>query len=560
MAQSISIGKQDFAFLRENNCFFVDKTNFIKEWWDNVDEITLLTRPRRFGKTLNMSMLNCFFSNKYADRGDLFEGLSIWKEEKYRSLQGKYPVIFLSFADVKQTNYKDAIQKIKNCIVEAYRNFPQLITWTGFSEGERHQIMAVTSEMDDVTAQDALKNLSAWLEHYYGKKVIILLDEYDTPMQEAYVHGYWEQFTAFIRSLFNASFKTNPYLERALMTGVTRVSKESIFSDLNNLRVITTTSDLYADCFGFTEKEVFDALDNYGMGDKKEIVKQWYDGFTFGQYHDIYNPWSITNYLKEKKLYPYWASTSSNGLVSNLIQAASADIKEKMEDLLNGKEILVTFEQIVFDQLDQDENAIWSLMLASGYLNVNDVEYRGTLLEPWYRLSITNLETKSMFSGMFRGWFKSSHANYNGFVKALLQGSLKEMNIYMNDVALATFSTFDTGKQPSKKSEPERFYHGFVLGLLVELRERYEIKSNRESGYGRYDVMLVPLNESDAAIVIEFKVQDHETEKTLQDTVQIALRQIEDKNYDADLIALGIGSDRIRHYGFAFEGKKVLIG
>lgn len=422
MAQSISIGKQDFAFLRENNCFFVDKTNFIKEWWDNVDDITLLTRPRRFGKTLNMSMLNCFFSNKYADRGDLFEGLSIWKEEKYRSLQGKYPVIFLSFADVKQTNYKDAIQKIKNCIVEAYRNFPQLITWDGFSEGEHRQIMAVTSEMDDVTAQDALKNLSAWLEHYYGKKAIILLDEYDTPMQEAYVHGYWEQFTAFIRSLFNASFKTNPYLERALMTGVTRVSKESIFSDLNNLRVITTTSDLYADCFGFTEKEVFDALDNYGMGDKKEIVKQWYDGFTFGQYHDIYNPWSITNYLKEKKLYPYWASTSSNGLVSNLIQAASADIKEKMEDLLNGKEILVTFdEQIVFDQLDQDENAIWSLMLASGYLNVNDVEYRGTLLEPWYRLCITNLETKSMFSGMFLGWFKASHANYNGFVKALLQ-------------------------------------------------------------------------------------------------------------------------------------------
>ena len=431
MAQSISIGKQDFAFLRENNCFFVDKTNFIKEWWDNVDEITLLTRPRRFGKTLNMSMLNCFFSNKYADRGDLFEGLSIWKEEKYRSLQGKYPVIFLSFADVKQTNYKDAIQKIKNCIVEAYRNFPQLITWDGFSEGERRQIMAVTSEMDDVTAQDALKNLSAWLEHYYGKKAIILLDEYDTPMQEAYVHGYWEQFTAFIRSLFNASFKTNPYLERALMTGVTRVSKESIFSDLNNLRVITTTSDLYADCFGFTEKEVFDALDNYGMGDKKEIVKQWYDGFTFGQYHDIYNPWSITNYLKEKKLYPYWASTSSNGLVSNLIQAASADIKEKMEDLLNGKEILVTFdEQIVFDQLDQDENAIWSLMLASGYLNVNDVEYRGTLLEPWYRLCITNLETKSMFSGMFRGWFKASHANYNGFVKALLPGE-SERNEYL---------------------------------------------------------------------------------------------------------------------------------
>ena len=278
-----------------------------------------VSRPRRFGKTLNMSMLNCFFSRQYAEKGTIFEGLSIWKQEKYRRLQGTYPVIFLSFADVKQNNYQDAVQKIKNIIVDAYRQHRYLEQEECFTQNEKQQMLEITEKMSDVTAQDALKNLSAWLEHYYGKKAIILLDEYDTPMQEAYVHGYWEQFTAFIRSLFNASFKTNPYLERALMTGVTRVSKESIFSDLNNLRVITTTSDLYADCFGFTEKEVFDALDNYGMGDKKEIVKQWYDGFTFGQYHDIYNPWSITNYLKEKKLYPYWASTSSNGLVSNLI-------------------------------------------------------------------------------------------------------------------------------------------------------------------------------------------------------------------------------------------------
>ena len=376
MTSAISIGKQDFASLRENHYFYVDKTDFIRQWWESGDDITLITRPRRFGKTLNMSMLNCFFSRQYAEKGTIFEGLSIWKQEKYRRLQGTYPVIFLSFADVKQNNYQDAVQKIKNIIVDAYRQHRYLEQEECFTQNEKQQMLEITEKMSNVTAQDALKNLSAWLEHYYGKKAIILLDEYDTPMQEAYVHGYWEQFTAFIRSLFNASFKTNPYLERALMTGVTRVSKESIFSDLNNLRVITTTSDLYADCFGFTEKEVFDALDNYGMGDKKEIVKQWYDGFTFGQYHDIYNPWSITNYLKEKKLYPYWASTSSNGLVSNLIQAASADIKEKMEDLLNGKEILVTFdEQIVFDQLDQDENAIWSLMLASGYLNVNAVSY-----------------------------------------------------------------------------------------------------------------------------------------------------------------------------------------
>ena len=561
MGKVVSIGNQGFDRVRERDCFLVDKTNFIKEWWENEDSITLLTRPRRFGKTLNMSMLECFFSNKYSDRGDLFEGLSIWEEEKYRKLQGTYPVIFLSFADVKQTNYKDAVQKIKNSIVEIYQQFRELTLWDGFSEEERHQIACVNQRMDDVTAQDALKNLSAYLLQRYNKKAIILLDEYDTPMQEAYIHGYWDEFTSFIRSLFNSTFKTNPYLERAVMTGITRVSKESIFSDLNNLNVVTTTSDEYATCFGFTEEEVFDALDEMELGDKKEPVKKWYDGFTFGSHRDIYNPWSITNFLDKKQLRPYWASTSSNGLVGKLIRTASADVKEKMEDLLKGEEIVVNFdEQIVFNQLDQNENAIWSLLLASGYLKVEDVDYRGITLEPWYKLSITNLETVSMFSNMFRGWFGSSDANYNAFVRALLKDSLKEMNIYMNDVALETFSSFDTGKHPSKRSQPERFYHGFVLGLLVELRERYEVKSNRESGYGRYDVMLVPLNEADDAIILEFKVYEADEEGSLQETVQSALKQIEEKNYDAELTALGIAKERIRHYGFAFEGKKVLIG
>ena len=560
MAQSISIGKQDFAFLRENNCFFVDKTNFIKEWWDNVDDITLLTRPRRFGKTLNMSMLNCFFSNIYADRGDLFEGLSIWKEEKYRSLQGKYPVFFLSFADVKQTNYKDAIQKIKNCIVEAYRNFPQLITWDGFSEGERRQIMAVTSEMDDVTAQDALKNLSSYLNLLYGKKVLIFLDEYDTPMQEAYIHGYWDEFAGFMRSLFNATFKTNPYLDRAVMTGITRISKESVFSDLNNLTVITTTSDAYADCFGFTEEEVFQSLDQFGMPEKKDLVKQWYDGFCFGTHRDIYNPWSITNYLKEKKLRPYWAATSSNGLISKLLQSASVNMKEELEKLINRQQIVVNFdEQIIFGQLEQDESAAWSLLVASGYLKVEEIEYRGLTLEPWYSLSITNLETVSMFSNMFKSWFAAASANYNEFIKALLNGDVKAMNLYMNDIALATFSNFDAGKHASERSQPERCYHGFVLGLLVEVRDLYEVRSNRESGYGRYDVILIPRNLDRDAMILEFKVKETE-EKTLQETVQKALAQIEIKKYDAELKERGIPKERIRHYGFAFEGKKVLIG
>lgn len=560
MNQTISIGKQDFVSLRENHYFYIDKTDFIRQWWENADDITLITRPRRFGKTLNMNMLNCFFSRQYENRGDLFKGLSIWTDQRYQKLQGSYPVIFISFADVKQNNYKDAIQKIKNIIVDVYRQHRYLNKEDCFTENEKQQMMEITEKMDDVTAQDALKNLSSYLNLLYGKKVLIFLDEYDTPMQEAYINGYWDEFTGFMRSLFNATFKTNPYLERAIMTGITRVSKESVFSDLNNLTVITTTSDQYADCFGFTEEEVFKTLDQFGMSDKKQIVKQWYDGFSFGPFKDIYNPWSITNYLKEKKLRPYWASTSSNGLISKLLQSASANMKTQLEELLNGKQIIVNFdEQIIFGQLEQDENAVWSLLVASGYLKVEEIEYKGMTLEPWYHLAITNLETISMFSNMFKGWFATASANYNEFIKAMLGGNVKAMNLYMNDIALATFSSFDVGKHFSQRSQPERFYHGFVLGLLVEVRDLYEIRSNRESGYGRYDVMLIPKTKENDGIILEFKVKESE-EKMLEETVQTALAQIESKKYDAELLELGVSKEHIRHYGFAFEGKKVLIG
>ena len=560
MNQTISIGKQDFVSLRENHYFYIDKTDFIRQWWENADDITLITRPRRFGKTLNMNMLNCFFSRQYEKRGDLFKGLSIWTDQRYQRLQGSYPVIFISFADVKQNNYKDAIQKIKNIIVDVSRQHRYLNNEECFTENEKQQMMAITEKMDDVTAQDALKNLSSYLNLLYGKKVLIFLDEYDTPMQEAYINGYWDEFTGFMRGLFNATFKTNPYLERAVMTGITRVSKESVFSDLNNLTVITTTSDQYADCFGFTEEEVFKSLDQFGMSDKKQIVKQWYDGFSFGPFKDIYNPWSITNYLKEKKLRPYWASTSSNGLISILLQSASAYMKTQLEELLNGKQIIVNFdEQIIFGQLEQDENAVWSLLVASGYLKVEEIEYKGMTLEPWYHLAITNLETISMFSNMFKGWFATASANYNEFIKAMLGGNVKAMNLYMNDIALATFSSFDVGKHFSQRSQPERFYHGFVLGLLVEVRDLYEIRSNRESGYGRYDVMLIPKTKENDGIILEFKVKESE-EKTLEETVQTALAQIEAKKYDTELLQLGVSKEHIRHYGFAFEGKKVLIG
>lgn len=510
MQKVISIGKQNFVSLRENDCFYIDKTDLICKWWESKDEITLITRPRRFGKTLNMSMLNCFFSNQFTGREDLFKGLAVWKKEKYRKMQGTYPVIFLSFAAIKGSNYEDARDGIIMAINEAYSEHRYLLESNELTDGERKcfeeldyyaKNPGIKKQVANDTICNAVKNLANCLSRYYKKKVIILLDEYDTPMQEAYLYGYWKEFTAFIRSLFNATFKTNPYLERAMMTEITRVSKESVFSDLNNLNVVTTTSTEYETCFGFSEEEVFQALEERGMNNQKKLVKSWYDGFVFGNTHDIYNPWSITNFLDKKQVRPYWADTSSNSMIDELIRKASTDIKEKMEELLQGKEIVVNFdEQIVFEQLD----------------------------------------------------------NYNQFMKALLSDDIDAMNYYMNQIIMTTFSYFDVGQ-----NEPERFYHGFVLGLIADQTDIYEIRSNRESGFGRYDVMMIPkIKETKKypAIIMEFKVRNIKREESLEDTVQTALTQIKEKCYDAELYDRGLKKEEIHHYGFAFEGKKVLIG
>lgn len=564
MAPNVAIGIQDFSTIIENNYFYIDKTSFLKEWWDSGDSVTLITRPRRFGKTLTMSMTEQFFSLEYAGRSDLFESFEIWKNKEYRKLQGTYPVISLSFARIKERDYEKTKQKMCEILRNIYIKFSYIKESARLTDADRaYYDRMLAEDIRETDATSSLYQLSDFLYRYYGKKVIILLDEYDTPMQETFVDGYWEELAAFTRSLFNSTFKTNPALERGIMTGITRASKESIFSDLNNLEVVTTTSDKYATTFGFTESEVFHALEECGLESEKNEVKRWYDGFIFGTHKDIYNPWSILNYLDSQQYTTYWANTSANSLVGKLVREGNRNIKEKFEKLLCGECIWSEIdEQIVYNQLNGNEQAVWSLLLASGYLKVLSYEkYKdipeGT--EPKYQLALTNLEVKLMFQRMIRDWFATVQPDYNDFVKAMFIGDVDAMNEYMNRVALQTFSYFDTGDRASG-AEPERFYHGFVLGLLVDLQDRYYVKSNRESGFGRYDVMLEPKHPGqENAVILEFKVRSTRKEKSLEETAQSALEQIKQRKYREELKTKGIKEEQIKEYGFAFEGKTVLI-
>ena len=558
----VAIGKQSFEDIRKKDCFYIDKTDFIKDWWESADDVTLITRPRRFGKTLNMDMLKCFFSNQYEGRKELFEGLDIWKDEKYRKLQGTYPAIFLSFADIKGNTFEMARQQICIKILDLYEENEYLLEGDMLGESEKAFYKSVSMDMSDAIISTSLNKLCVFMYKYYGKKVIIILDEYDTPMQEAYMNGYWDELVALTRSLFNSTFKTNPYLERGIMTGITRVSKESIFSDLNNLVVVTTTSNQYNTAFGFTEEEVFTALEEQEISDEKEKVKEWYDGFTFGNKKDIYNPWSIINYLKFKKYETYWADSSSNGLVNELIRTGSAEIKNTMETLMAGGIVEKNIdEQIVFEQLKTNKDAVWSLLLASGYLRIEEFRTEGRLNKKIYSLKLTNYEVEQMFGTMIERWFGGADVPYNEFINAMLSGDIESMNEYMNRVTRGVISYFDTGKTPSDE-ESERFYHGLVLGLMVDQVDNYILSSNRESGFGRYDIMLEPIdknNEKYPGIVIEFKVFNQKKEDTLEETVENALRQIKEKDYDAELIKRGVKEENIYHYGFAFKGKEVLI-
>lgn len=556
MTRNVPIGAQRFYELREHNDFYIDKTFFIKDWLKSNDEVTVILRPRRFGKTLTLSMMECFFSTRYANRSDLFEGLSIWNDEEYRKIQGTVPVISITLAAVKSNDYAGFLELLKWDIVSLYNAHNYLEKSDKISEKQKEQMQEYFKlDMSEKTLIKSLHFLSELLYTHYGKKVYIFLDEYDTPLQESYVEGYWKDMMSFMKNFFNASFKSNPYLGRALMTGITRVSKETMFSDFNHIRMVTTLSDMYATAIGFTEKEVFAAMDEYGLHNRDEI-KHWYDGFTFGNHHDIYNPWSIIYFLSDKKLGPYWVDTGGERFLSKLLRHGNNRLKRQLETLIEGGSIITHIdENLTYHDLDGGDDVIWSLLHAAGYVCVRSVD------DDDYTISITNYETIRLFRKIIKRWFRKSSSYYNEFIQALLSDNLDEMNAYMNQVALVTFSSFDIGKNDSIEKLPERFYHGFVLGLMVDLRKQYIVTSNHESGLGRYDIMLEPRDkEKDAGIIIEFKVHNKKREASLEDTVQIALQQIEDRKYETMLVEKGVSRERIRKYGFAFDGRKVLIG
>ena len=547
----IGIGESDFKILRIKEDYYIDKTKYIKDMIDNRSKVLLITRPRRFGKTLNMSMLRYYFDCTKKDNKELFEGLKIMKQdEKYTSKLGYYPCIYLTLKDAGLQSYELMIMQLRTLLMDIYYENRYLLEEAEMAPGERNTFNKILlAEANEIEIINGIKMLSKIMSTYYNKPVMLFLDEYDVPLQNAYVEGYYEECIKFFKTFYGITFKDNPYLDKTILTGVSSVAKESIFSGANNFDVYTVLNDEFSDDFGITEEEMDKVIKDFEIQDKKEEIKKWYDGYKIGNTEGIYNPWSILNYLKNKELIPYWVNTSSNDLIK-LILKNSATVKEKIEQLLRDEEIEVPINlETVIVGIEKNEENIWGLLLGTGYLKVTEVV---DLAHGIYKVKIPNYEIKFLFQNIIREWFndKVIGNNLNTILKDLITLNLEEFEEKFKQLVIEMFSFMDVGENTA-----ENFYHAFVLGMLVGLKDSYYVKSNRESGFGRYDIMLEPKDKNGNSFVMEFKVLEDEEEKTIEDTIENAKEQIEERRYVDDLEERGYTN--ITKMVFAFKGKEV---
>ena len=547
----IGLGESDFRALRTMKDYYIDKTMYIKDIIDNRSKVILVTRPRRFGKTLNMSMLRYYFDCSQKDNKELFEGLKIMEQgEEYTSKLGYYPCIYLTLKDAGLLSYEMMIIQLKTIMMELYYENRYLLEDADMAPGEKNLFNKILSaEANEVEIINCVKILSKILSNYYNKPVILFLDEYDVPLQAAYVYGYYDKAVNFFKMFYGITFKDNQYLQKTVLTGVSRVAKESVFSGANNFKVFTVLDDEFSDDFGITEKEMDKIIEDFEVQDEKEEIKKWYDGYIIGHTEGIYNPWSILNYLKNKELKPYWVNTSSNDLIK-LILKNSATVKEKIEQLLRDEEIEVPINlETVIVGIEQNEENIWGLLLGTGYLKVTGVV---DLAMGVYKVKIPNYEIKFLFQNIIRDWFndKVIGNNLNTILKDLVTLKLDEFEQKFKVLVRQMFSFMDVGENTA-----ENFYHAFVLGMLVGLKDNYYVKSNRESGYGRYDIMLEPKDKNGNSFIMEFKVYREEKEKDINDTIENAKKQIEERKYEENLQEKGFTN--ITKMVFAFRGKEV---
>ena len=554
MNKRIAIGHHDFERIIEEDIYYVDKSFFIQKVIENKNGVFLFPRPRRFGKTLNMMLLRRYFEISESSKAHLFEGLKIQKWEKFNTHLGKYPVIWLSFKDVKQDNWASVYETIVYLISQEYRRHNYLLDSLKLDQKQKDYFNDVYSGKTTIANyQISIVALCELLYLHHGVKPILLIDEYDTPINNSYIYHFYEECIGFMRLLYSNCLKDNNFVERAVLTGIYRVAKESIFSGLNNLKVSTLIDDEFADCFGFTPEEVHQLLVDTNALDREDDVTRWYNGYVFGKEQVIYNPWSILSFLEntQLELKPYWVNTSSNDIIKKLIIEGDAEVKQEIEVLLGGGTLRKTIsEDVVFGNIQETPDALWNFFLFSGYLRIVNKEL--VINKQVGEFQIPNIEIQTIFEDSILYWFSKSQTynKFNVVLENLKKGRIKDFSKYFADFIRQACSYYDF-----VDNEPERVYHALVLGMMVQLQSEYRITSNRESGYGRYDVMLHPLEPNLPAFVFEFKKFDKEDEESIQDTLNSAYQQMVDNQYASTLQQEG--HTNIHLIAIAFKGKEV---